>query len=425
MNCTTNYNLTKEDAIGMIRRTDANNHPTGGIRINVVYTMCNGQWRFLIGRCTPNHPAQGDAHQTYQDHVFISKKIEQTEYTAIMEALHGEGVKTTLNLPLLKIVPTATWMHNVIPSSHSLAETPFQRFWIVCEREPMPWSNKLIKHGLPFHKSPAKYIKEFLKLDEFHGSQDSRKGSLILDIPETRGRIVLADNKLSINSQMPDLCIVGQTAAKPSVILHGSETYPITSQELRDAEFWLISKDDQIIDFISSSEMPPRNTQPAEVDYEALIMRGECENCELKPYISISNAKAEELLRATCALSNTQGGYIFIGVSDDTEICGIPDNEIQRDYKTDPSNAMERYERDIKSKLREGLRDNQCFTTKIIQIAESKVMVISVTQSDSLNYLRTKREAYTRRGASSAKMTPHEILAHKKPNYLEGLFGKH
>lgn len=423
MNAISNYNLTKEDALGVMRRANVSDHPERGIRINAVYTICNNEWKFLVGRCAPDQPCYNDLHQIYQDHVFISKVVAGLRYADLMDRLHADGVIIDPGLPPIKVIQGAKWTHNIIPSSHSQVEAPVQRFWIGCESQSMFWSGKLIKHGLPFHRSSTKYIKEFLGLEDFHGNQDSRKGAIILDVPEARGRILLKDNKLSIDSHVVDLCIVGQVASGPAITLLGSEAYSVAPQDLNEAEFWLISKDDQIIDFISSSEMPPKNVQPTEVDYEALIVRGECDGCELKPYISLRHSKAEELLKATCALSNSRGGYVFIGVSDDIQILGIPDSELQRDYKTDPDAALGKYQLEIRGLLREGLRDNQCFTTDVLAIAGRRILMIKVAPSEGLNYLRAKQDAYVRRGASSARMTPEEIRVHGRPNHLEGFLG--
>lgn len=413
-----NYNLEKEDVFNAIKGSCASNHPSDGIRINAVYTLCNGDWRFLIGRCSENYKDNNNLHQAYPDHVFISKTIKEPKYTDILDKLHSpEGLMLSTELPPVKIIPNSKWTHNIIPSNHSQSEIPLQRFSIGCEPQPHFWDGKLIKHGLPFHKSSTKYIKEFLNLANFHGAQDSRKGSLILDIHETRGKIIIKDGKLSIHSNISSLCIVGQTASMPEIILHPPDFHPITPQDLEDVELWLLSEDDQIVDFISSSEMPAINKPSVKIDYESIITRGECEVCEFKPYISPDSSKAEELLKATCAMSNSKGGHIFIGVSDDTEIYGITKNEIEKDYKKDSNEAINLYERDIKTKLREGLRDNQCFETRIVKIADKTVIIIQVTSSNEINYTRIKKDAYIRRGASSAKMTPEEINAYGRTHY--------
>lgn len=59
--------------------------------------------------------------------------------------------------------------------------------------------------------------------------------------------------------------------------------------------------------------------------------------------------------------------------------------------------------------MQESLNKNQCFNSHLIKYKGMFVLVIDVHKANGLNYLLNTKEAYIRRGASSARMTPAEI----------------
>ena len=112
-----------------------------------------------------------------------------------------------------------------------------------------------------------------------------------------------------------------------------------------------------------------------------------------------------------CALSNHQGGKLFIGVDDETRIIGINEG-CQKYYQgeSDTENA-EAYQKAVVKRLQESLNKNQCFDAYLIEHNKLFVLVVDVHKANGLNYLLATKEAYIRRGASSPKMTPTEMQA--------------
>jgi hypothetical protein len=288
----------------------------------------------------------------------------------------------------------------------------------------------LIAHGNPFHLSAYEYISEFLELDGFNGQGDSRLGHICIDLSENRGHLIDSEQGVEFHCGTTDaLSVVGSINRIPVNLDNPKDSFVYPAGEMSDVELWLVAHTNEIIDYRSSSEWTYRYaTQGGHTKQEKLlgiITEGESERCEFKKYIDLSaskNLKARELAVAVCAFSNHQGGLLFIGVDDDTVILGI-NNGCERDYKCAVRDSVLAYESELRKRLSESLSQNQCFSTHVLEHRGLFVLMIDVKISKGINYLLEKNEAYIRRGASSARMSPPEIQVFSSSNYIDGSGG--
>lgn len=136
------------------------------------------------------------------------------------------------------------------------------------------------------------------------------------------------------------------------------------------------------------------------------------EFCEFKPYIDLQHEKAADLEKAVCAFSNQRGGTMFIGVTKDADIDGFAGDVARGGKEVAP--AIATYTDEIRKRLREALKDTQCFDLNVESVAGTSVIVVTVEKSGVINFavkFQHKGTAFIRHGATSMKLTPSEIQA--------------
>lgn len=395
-----------------------------------VLCRSNGTWSLLMGTLTlyekdARSEQEAEAiQQHYPDFRFISGLSGEITLSNLLLGLNEEH---QLSIPGLADLVfergSLNWAESVTPSHVSEGSFPERCFASRVCSDVYCHDRKLIAHGLPFHASAFEYVRAFLKLDTFHGNSDGRKGLLSIKIPDRRGHITLSDQEAYFSEgdceRAVALLLVGAVDGKP-VQLKPDEKFGFDRNKAADVELWLVTDSNEIIDYRSSSEWEYQLATPTDsADLAKLfqiIASGEGEHCEFKPYIDLldkKNTKALEIDKTVCALSNHQGGNLFIGVDDDTSITGINEG-CQRSYNCDPQKGAEVYQNAVKKRLQESLVKNQCFDVYLIDHDKQFVLVVEVRKASGLNYLLKKNEAYIRRGASSPRMTPAEIQGFPK-----------
>jgi predicted HTH transcriptional regulator len=109
------------------------------------------------------------------------------------------------------------------------------------------------------------------------------------------------------------------------------------------------------------------------------------------------------LEKTVCAFSNQRGGTLFIGVCDDGDIEGLAGDLARRGEAVDAD--------DVRKRLRETLKDNQCFSLGVAKVADTQLVIVTVATSPDVNFLVKTRTAYIRHGGSSMKLTAQELKA--------------
>ncbi|MGY8873058.1 MAG: AlbA family DNA-binding domain-containing protein [Pseudomonadales bacterium] len=386
-----------------------------------VYTKHNNEWSMLLGVLTLGDSVFDNNCQEcwhkYPNYQFVCKPIQNETLTEVMQSLNNDGCFSISNMPKVgSKEDNLNWTESLIPSHASGGLFPVRRFSACICSNVHCHDSKLVAHNMPFHPSAFGYVREFLNLDRFHGSSDGRKGELCIDTPDQRGYIALSSEDVRYRSNSTDtISVVGSIDGEPVNLNSPQDACSFDPAKASDVELWLVTDSDEVVDYCSSSEWKYRyGAQTSSNDQKKLlqiIAAGESEHCEFKQYIDLvakKNAKAWDLDKTVCALSNHHGGKLFIGVGDDTGILGINDG-CQRDYECDPLESTKLYQKAVTKRLQESLNKNQCFNTYLIEHKELFILVVDVYKANGLNYLLSKNEVYIRRGASSAQMRPSEI----------------
>ncbi|WP_444941699.1 helix-turn-helix domain-containing protein [Microbulbifer sp. ZKSA004] len=423
MSLTQINNLGKPELSERIAQFSNLNENVSGV-FRGVYTKTNNQWSILQAVITLDdstiQPEVKSCQYRYPEYQFICQSISGFTLAELMSSL-DENVDMPLSgIPLFgKRESNPNWTENLIPSHAHDGQFPKRRFSARVCSDVHCHDSKLVAHGMPFHMSAFERITEFLGLGKFYGSSDGRKGELCIDIPDRRGRLIMSAQDICFHTNVSDaLSVVGAINDEPVALTSPLEKYGFEPEKAMDVELWLVTQTNEILDYCSSTEWEHRyGAESNNTDLEKLlgiISAGESEHCEFKAYIDLvtkKNAKAWDIDKTVCALSNHQGGKLFIGVDDETRIIGINEG-CQKHYqgKSDTENA-ESYQKAIVKRLQESLNKNQCFDTYLIEHNKLFVLVLDVHKANGLNYLLATKEAYIRRGASSPKMTPTEMQA--------------
>jgi hypothetical protein len=401
---------------------------TGGSRlsaaISAVYQRAEmtAPWRFIMGRCVLGDRQDIPPPEFYRDSAFVAATMPDMTIELLINALSTDGWVLGDDLPPLKITVTnPSWSEETIPSDEVRAPFPRRQYSARIDQEGHFVETQLVAYGKPYGSSSAKRLKEFLGLSQFHGNSDGRRGELMIDVSDRRGAISLRDGRLSIAGTNADLCLVGEINGETPVNLMGPQTQAIDGAAVRTAELWLVNKENEVLDFRSSTEWPHRYEPGGEStsyrdDIKDAIAAGESETCEFKPYVDLNDKeKRIEIEKTVCAFSNTKGGQIFLGVDDEGEVIGLTRSLAKR-YGANAPDHGEAYAKNIRALLRETLKDNQCFTVDPVSVYGSTIIVIDVQRSLETNYLLNSSQPFIRRGATSMKMAPPVVVSQATSN---------
>ncbi len=380
------------------------------ISIKAIFTKDQqGNWSYLMGKCFIGDDMP-ELEDIYLGYAFLTKTITDMCLFDFIASLEEGGIKLSENFPAIKKKKEHTnyWDEELIPGRATTYQFPVREFSRQLTESNDFSDNKLIGYKKDFYISAQEYVRQFLGMDIFHGGSDSRKGYITISTKDTRGRITVANGQTSFESKLKNCCLVGQIDNEQKIILTDGEQAEIISTASPDLELWLLSDQEQILDYYSNSDYRYKYSHVSEGDSSMLsiIERGEGNETEFKAYIEVTknkNRKAEEIEKTVCAFSNAQGGYLIIGVSDDGCIEGV-DEKVIYHYGEDLDSALNSYIKDIKKRLIEALSEPHCFDIKSSKIGLKHVIIITVVRTQKPNYHVNTRQAYIRRGATSAKM---------------------
>lgn len=104
----------------------------------------------------------------------------------------------------------------------------------------------------------------------------------------------------------------------------------------------------------------------------------------------------KELILELVAFANTKGGFVFIGIKDDGEIIGIPQDEIKK-LKEKIAN--------ISNETTPALRPE----IKLYTIQDKPILSILIEQGDEKPYFTSQQDCYIRIGETKRKAKPSEL----------------
>ncbi len=129
-------------------------------------------------------------------------------------------------------------------------------------------------------------------------------------------------------------------------------------------------------------------------EFFSLIASGEDPSCQFKEDVRNAESLATEMV----AFSNSQGGVILIGVTDDGGIAGLDSDDIRRLNKLVSNTATDQIRPPISP------------TTKNFSMPNGLVMAVSVSEGISKPYFDKNLHVYVKSGADKRKVNAREEL---------------
>jgi hypothetical protein len=394
--------------------------------IRAIYTrQQHADWKYCMGQCVLGQDAGDDLREVYPAFAFLSKTLHGITLQNLVRSLTGDdGIHVAPNLPPLRMTASpANWKEEIVPSHATDSGMPARRFRVAIEANAVFANDQLIDYELPYRPSAERYVKAFLRLSPRDAVE---RGEFAIDIPDRRGAIRMSAGHLCIVQPRVPLRLVGEIDGTP-IDLKNDSCLKIEEKNIRNVELWLVTQSSEVVDYISTTHWPYKyeatlRETAQEEELRNLIRQGESEICEFKPYIDLSNQKEAEIEKTVCAFSNQRGGTLFIGVNNEGVVVGLARDVSKR--PDDVVKAIEVYEKALRARLREALKDNQCFTTRLATVFGVQLIVVEVRRSAEVNYLVRSdlaNIAFIRHGATSARMSPAEIQAKGGTNAQSGL----
>jgi hypothetical protein len=192
---------------------------------------------------------------------------------------------------------------------------------------------------------------------------------------------------------------------------------------VREFELYLHGENGFCFDWLSETQFgttrahsilrPPSEDLPAVEALATALDAGETEQVEFKEWIPTDRlrAKSVELLKVVCAFGNTQGGSMYIGVTDDLRVvgCAGPLKDFGNTLKLPAEAGKLEYTRVVRQAIAQGISPAILVSLEWITHAGLDVLRIDVPASAAIHHVVENRETYVRRGASCAKATPGDI----------------
>jgi Schlafen, AlbA_2 len=144
------------------------------------------------------------------------------------------------------------------------------------------------------------------------------------------------------------------------------------------------------------------------------LARGEGEYIEFKEWLppEREHSKSYELLKTACAFANTGGGVLYIGVTDELEICGVS-RELHRwkpKMKSEELRAL--YATEISRLIDQGVSPPIRISVEWVSHAGFHVLRVDIPASVVPNhYIVESNHTFVRRGANCKLATPQDIQA--------------
>lgn len=290
---------------------------------------------------------------------------------------------------------------------------------------------ELLAPKQPYYPDLDEAVKDWLPFPVYLGQSDSRKGEVVLLLPETRAYFEDAVPQ----ADSIDLRIAGAEAKNLKLEVKGAWwdevgihhfTEVVSDGEVKlnipDAakrlDYILVDTTGNVYDYqredvhrhtgLGRKRKTEGENTVAHTVYDA-CQNGEGPKIEFKPFIKPDDNKLSEVIRTVVAFANAQGGKIFIGINDGCEPDGI-NEELKKWGKAEADEATcKRYLGEIRAKIRDQVQSD--VQMKFLQTIVDKRMVAVIEVSESKEKpvtIRQDKSLYIRRGASNTKASPED-----------------
>ena len=397
------HNLKNKDVVS--RASKNFEDEVSFIRVKAIFVNHQDQWDLFSAFIAPHYESFLDLTEWYSNCVFVDACFGYSSIGSCFNDLIINGIAIKDELPAVKVDMNKPWTEYLIPEWKSDLQTPCRHY-----RNDLDTKHfndfMLVAHGLPFYRSFFERSKDFIGFGKNEGQ------CINLVVPENRGRIHLEDFVANVWG-VDGTCIVGENKVGKKVCeFFNRKDCPELSYEVdEDVELWLLSPENLVIDYVSSSDpfyrfSPDREKSEKEKIDEA-VLGGESEHVEFKTFIDVNEGsnKNNEIEKAVCSLSNRNGGVLIIGVSDDGNVVGI-EEKIRKIYRSNEADSLSKYKKDVRKRLAETLLNCECFDITSNEIAGHHVIAVWVSRSPHWNAVRANQIPYVRTGASDYNATP-------------------
>jgi len=151
------------------------------------------------------------------------------------------------------------------------------------------------------------------------------------------------------------------------------------------------------------------------------ISNGESKNCEFKESLSLDVRQSQSnksyqpkkesyielaVLKTIAGFLNTDGGELFIGVSDDSKVLGI-ENELIKLHKS----SKDKFQLHLKTLIKEniGLGSSNFINLELKTVNDKEIIHVSCKKSDEPIYIKDK-DFYIRTGPATDKLEGRELV---------------
>jgi hypothetical protein len=249
-------------------------------------------------------------------------------------------------------------------------------------------------------------------------------GKLRILLPDTRGRIRKASwvgstltlendwNAAPDDVELQGVVVEKRTAAMLDSRAVDSEVAWEVPAEADVIEVYLVHQDGTLLSYQRLARGEHYSARPGDSGVreraEEDLRQGEGERVEYKPFIKERDAKENEVIRSVVAFSNSFGGRVYVGVTDD----GMPEGEAQLRAigKTNEEQALSSMVRHIQTLIREKIKPVPDVDVSPITVFGSPIVVVDVPPGEEAPYSTFENDVFIRKGATNRKPDPQTEL---------------
>ena len=448
-------NLGHEAIASLVRQVVASEKTSYvGIRMRCVAIEQGGNWGnglCLIEGILNQDPRQKTSSIEYKGLRLLEQWLAPDELPTILQGV----IQGTLTIDghLLSIDSQQRFTQwEQVPSENIYSHFPGHLFTTPSSTNLSIASNApLLSAGNPFYANSYLAIRDWIRLRNFNLSNDARLGSIHLFLPQSRAyfdQIIRNGDELVLSVQgsaRNGLLVKGAWEFSNSLTqidlpLKGAAATLPWAENTDGIEIYLIGQDDTVYDFhrethfwsINHRRLFGMRGQESKGSgaVEQLLLQGEGEQTEFKPYIRPDHTeKLEEVIKSTIAFANTKGGNILLGVDNACEVAGV-EKEISKAFRGEDrtiEQASERYKGIVRQAIANNLSGSLEITMSYVSIQGHKVLLIQVPEGDRKPYWhQSTLQVYVRRGANTVKAHPEHDLPKliNSPSAQNQVFGQ-
>lgn len=313
----------------------------------------------------------------------------------------------------------------------------------------------LLAPDQPYYPDIEEAARDWLPLNVYHGYSDARNEEILFLLPETRGYIT---GGKFLDNELLGISVEGTEIATQRFLIKGAywqekkihhfdvpvvgETVwvpvPSTADRL---EYYLIDSEGAVFDFHKENRFSGRSATgnvlgsvqgELHEQVRKAVSDGEGLKVEFKPFVEpeqklTSNnqrTKLHEIVVTVAAFSNTAGGHLYLGITDDCELVGI-DQKIAEWIKGPVDDAaIKRYLGALKSRIKDAVHGDIALRLDHVRIDSVLIVVIEVGSAVNKPItVKNDHYLYARTGASSRKVPPEQwkdvLEQHNVANFFQ------